>query len=68
MVLRYCKKCKVTFLGEQCPEGHANFMYTKKIPDKAGPELLPGGNAVAMARTQSSTERERRVAAEREAD
>lgn len=29
---RYCKKCKVVFSTETCPGGHANFMYTKKLP------------------------------------
>ena len=34
----YCKKCKVAFSTDvfednpSCPQGHANFMYTKLIP------------------------------------
>ena len=32
---RWCKKCRVCFLGATCPESHANFMYTKKLPPGA---------------------------------
>ena len=32
---RYCKKCNAVFDTDKCPGGHANFMYTSKIP----PEL-----------------------------
>ena len=32
---RWCRKCKVVFTAPTCPEGHANFMYTKKIPADA---------------------------------
>ena len=28
---RWCRKCKIVFTAPTCPEGHANFMYTKKI-------------------------------------
>ena len=30
---RYCKKCKLAFLGDNCAGGHANFMFSKTIPD-----------------------------------
>jgi hypothetical protein len=30
---RWCKKCKVVFAGQKCPASHANFMYSKTIPD-----------------------------------
>ena len=29
---RWCKKCAVVFSGGTCPQSHANFLYTKKIP------------------------------------
>jgi hypothetical protein len=29
---RYCKKCKAIFNAQACPAGHANFMYTRKLP------------------------------------
>jgi hypothetical protein len=29
---RWCKKCKAIFSGSLCVQGHANFMYTTKIP------------------------------------
>ena len=32
---RGCKQCRVCFLGATCPESHANFMYTKKLPPGA---------------------------------
>jgi hypothetical protein len=35
---RWCKKCRATFTGEQCTDGHAVFMYTDKIPE---PEPKP---------------------------
>ena len=40
---RYCKKCKLVFETDKCPGGHANFMYTKRIPDNvaATPEPEP---------------------------
>ena len=32
---RWCKKCKAVFSGSTCAGGHANFMYTNKIPPAA---------------------------------
>lgn len=32
---RYCRKCKVVFVGDSCSADHANFMYSKKIPPQA---------------------------------
>ncbi len=32
MAARWCKKCKVVFHDATCPAGHANFMYTTKVP------------------------------------
>ena len=37
MAQHFCKKCKATFQGETCPRGHANFMYTRNIPEGATP-------------------------------
>lgn len=28
----WCSRCKGVFVGEACPQGHAAFMYTSKIP------------------------------------
>ena len=41
--MMYCKRCAKVFSGEKCPGGHANFMYTKRIPDNvaATPEPEP---------------------------
>ena len=33
MANRWCKKCKAAFGGPVCAGGHANFMYTSKIPE-----------------------------------
>jgi hypothetical protein len=32
-VPRYCKKCSAAFITLKCPGGHANFLYSKKIPN-----------------------------------
>ena len=39
---RWCKRCKAVFVGAVCPQRHANFMYTKRIP-KAAEEVMVGG-------------------------
>jgi hypothetical protein len=40
---RWCKKCKVVFCADACPASHANFMYTKKIPE--GVDVPPAAPA-----------------------
>ena len=46
---RYCKKCQFVFEQltpeTRCPGSHANFMYTKKIPD--GISVTVGGGGAA---------------------
>jgi hypothetical protein len=37
--LRWCRKCRAVFRGDQCDDGHANFMYTAKIP--VGVDIVP---------------------------
>eukprot|EP01052_Picozoa_sp_SAG31_P024668 SAG31_NODE_2115_length_6416_cov_20.056989_2_plen_108_part_00 len=41
--IRWCKKCKALFDGKACSNGHANFMYLKKIP----PEQAANAEALA---------------------
>jgi hypothetical protein len=42
---RWCKKCKAVFIGTTCPETHAIFMYTKRIPAEALPAAAPAAAA-----------------------
>jgi hypothetical protein len=49
-VPRYCKKCKEVFEGEQCPNQHPIFLYTKKIPDGLG---NPAAAAVEALKTKA---------------
>ena len=40
MEARYCKSCKLAFIGKVCTGGHPNFKYSKAIP--AGIEIPEG--------------------------
>ena len=52
-VQRWCKKCKVAFAAEYCPETHAPIMYVDKIPTEAEqqpqPQEKPAASAEASA-------------------
>jgi hypothetical protein len=63
---QYCKSCKRVFRGTACSKSHANYLYTKVIPDGAPHEAEPSepyaqtapiaaGAALAAAAAVSAT-------------
>jgi hypothetical protein len=49
MPAHWCKRCKLVFHEDQCPEAHANFMYTSKIPTAVAGAGLPPPPVAATA-------------------
>ena len=55
--IRFCKKCKVVFDGSSCPKGHANFQFTKKLPENEGASAKAAAKAsVAGAFSEKKAE------------
>ena len=58
---RWCKKCKAQFSALTCPAGHANFMYTTKLPYTAATTVA--SRPVASSATLEHTVNRGRTAA-----
>ena len=50
---RWCKKCKEVFEGKVCKGGHANFMYTVKIPEGQGGAALAAAPPVQKSEPET---------------
>ena len=66
---RWCKMCKAVFAGATCPQTHANFMYTKKIPAQAyGAEDGSARSRAERLRQSVRLEQELQLSLHQEAD
>ena len=66
---RWCKRCKAVFVGATCPQTHANFMYTKKIPAQAdGAEDGSARSRAERLRQSVRLEQELQLSLQQEAD